>query len=463
MKEQFNLSNSLSKEELEKKFGGDSTEYPEEITEMQKELSEQLEKHYKWCEENGLDPKENEFFIDGHRYLNDNKEIRYAGNYISGKFKNKKILINPGESDRNHFSSFTKWHRPEIDIEGEERIVAENRYDNVYQQKAQEIFNSLAPYVAYDMRKIRLSNEEITHQDKWIKGKPERDAYEKAQRERKEKQEQGRHAVLEVLGINPSATSEEIKQKLTSIVEKIDIVEFPEKYEHGELRGDEISKTQAIINVLNKKREELLNVLGDNLSEMKLNVSEKVFPSSYEHRRASQNWSHIGPKSWDEYDVNQKMIEINGNINGKDVLLEATKLFTTGERSNTATNHDIASEFAEDLATRKSINSRYNTSYTKMNANVQEKNGDLKEFILLGRGYIMGYDNSPAEESEMIFKILFNLADYTKILEQKIEKIKAEQERAEKEREENEQKQAEKQKKEQELIKNMGDFFGGNK
>ncbi len=449
----------MTKEEMEQKYGGDSVEYPPEITDAQKELSEQLAKHTKWCEENGLDPKENEFYLaapqgttayytssqDGEQHLSS-----YA--YIGGTYKGKKIYIYPGE-DRHKYDEYGKSRWPVIDIEGEEKLLGT---PEVY-KKATEIRGKLAPVVAYDRAKIIQSNRELEQHDKWVKGKSEREAFDNAHQKRKEKHEQGRQAVLNVLGIDPSLSAKEVAEKLKVMTTALKEVEFPkDKYnEYGYRIIDEIGEAEAAIEVLNKRREALLKAMGSS-GNTTLEVTEKVFPSTNTHRRASQNWSIVGPREWDEYTVTQKMAEVKGEINGKKIVFEEKKIDLVGKQEDTGTNYESVAELATDLA-------RYGAPFhgrgQEMQATVED-DGVLKEFKSTEVYMSAKGEHDPVyKERDSIFEVLLHLADYTKGLEKRIERMKRQQARAEEERKKRLEASEAAKAKEAEAIKKIGGLF----
>lgn len=450
-----------SKEELENKFGGNSQEYPKEITDLQKELSEQLVVHNKWCEENGLDPKDNEFFTDGYFYYaepNYRAPRRTESNYISGKYKGKKIYINPGKDDLDaNYAWAWKPEIPVIDIEGEERLSGKNRFH----REAKKIFDKLSPYIAYDMQKIRFANEQIEQYDKREKTRPAREAYERARLEEIEKQKEGREAILNVLGVDIAKADEAIKEALQAV----DEIEVPKEYRSWETSKEinEIEKTMAVIDTLNKRRDALLEALKLDPKKVALVVSGESFPSDYKERRVSLGYWVAGPSSWDEFDVTQKELEVSGEVNGIKLSLESTKCFTTGNREVArTTDKDIIYQFAEKVASNKQIesyrelffidgSSRNHIANEKMQVNIGPENS--KEFI--GKG--------ADQFGNRLFKILFTLADYTDVLNKRIERIREERRKAEAEREANTKKKREEEVKNAEILKKSADFFEDKK
>jgi hypothetical protein len=439
---------NLSRDEMEEKYGDNSSEYPPEITELQKELSEQYATHMQWCQEQGLDPKDNEFYLDAETYWNDQREQRHSPfRYVGGIYKGKKIFIKPG-TDKNSYEYSWSQEIPVINIEGEQRKEG----TIAVHEKAKEIYDKLVPYVAYDKLKIVRANDEITRNDAYVKAQPEREKAERARAEKKEQHEMARRAALEMLGINQELSTEETAKRLSEMTDAIKAIEIPAPYTHSGHEYHRIGKMEAIIHVLNERRTALSAIIGDGLGAP-LSVSEKTFPSTNTHRRASQNWSIVGPREWDEWTVAQKMIEASGEVNGVAVTLDATRTYTTTkDRYETPLysydDPESVATVAEELA-----------SYGRLNKQMKIAIGegsDTKELTPY-TGSSSGWH--PSEESNAIFSVLFHLADYTDALTKYVERLKEADARAkEKEEKDKEMKEA-KRKQEEEEIKKLGDLF----
>lgn len=322
------LPQQQTQEELGVKYGGDSSEYPKEMMEIQKRISEQLEKHYKWCEENDLKPEENEFY-------------KHAHTCIAGTYHGKQIYINPGKKDddvrRKNDITY-----PSVRIDGINVVDKEIKklpHDQIreYQEKAQKFFDKLAPYVAYDEVQIQEANKLLSSQHKEIEKRRTEEAIKNrelreqrnkrmAEVEKRRSNELGNIVFSELLGID-SLSSE----KTEELIKAIDAIKLPEKD-----RWNSAVSSSMVEKVCREKREKLLELLHINSSEVSLAISEKASqmytPTDVSAERT--NPRETKPLNWEyKYTVCEPIIHISGAIKNTKLQFEARNEFITDSRS----------------------------------------------------------------------------------------------------------------------------------
>lgn len=422
-----------SKKPLEEKNEEESIEYSQKIIEAMQKQSEQLEKHMRWCEENGLDPKENEFYLGYSR-----------SRFIGGKYKGKKINI----CHHDEYPSYAQ-----IEIEGEDIL-----YGREYHEKAKEIFDKLAPWIAYDERERAVLRRNIEIHNKIVADERRMKAGIKARLEQIEKMEPARQAVLRVLGMDPSSSREEIKNKLNEIIKELEEVEFP--IEHG----DDLQSTEGIqvaIGTLTKRREKLLKLLNIDSSQISLEADSKIF---FSNKERDERLSF-----YDEYTVTQKIIKVDGEINGEKVLLECENIFYMNRDGSIGRDKKPQGptliEFTEKLAEHDSF--RPGEGEIGFNMKITIGEDGQKEYRWIKETYrSVGTDSERQrfdKENEELYKetqellwIFFNLADYTQVLEKHIENTTYQHQQAvEKEKKDAE----EKEKKSRETLKKIDDLL----
>ncbi len=451
-----------TKEEYEKKYGGDSSEYPPETNEHQRKLSEQRATHMKWCEENGFDPKENEFYIDQQYYWNDEGKLRYGKSFITGKYKGKEVYIYAGadlQLDANYNQFTSKLEMPVIEIEGEDRLTGKH---DVH-KRAKELMEKLSPYAAYDMQFVRYSQEQITREDEWErKGKPAAEKWRREKQVALEREQAGQSALRQALELDPATT----EAKLGEALKLVNEVTLDEKYgPYGREYGDltfQVERTEAILETLRKRREVLIAALGLDQAQVELAVSGGPFESKVVGKQEYVNrYALMGPHHWTADIVDQKQIGMSGTLNGVAVKVATSKRREVTQERNSWLNHtesDLDWEFALNLAKENGYAQKQGWQKKSDFLSHMQQFGDIAR-MEAEVGTEKAKMTSAGPEADQLFKTLLTLGNYTAVLEGYIAKIKVKAEKRHQEKIAREQSKEAEAKKIADALKKLDDLF----